>query len=90
MALTIEQYSALGRDTNGQLVPIPNAEAFISVIASGVVFNANTSFIVVTSDADDLIAIGLDGSEGTPSIPVATNVPRPFTVPRGKGWACTI
>lgn len=90
MALTIEQYSGLGRDSNGQLVPIPDAGSFISVIASGVVFNANTAYIVVTSDADDLIAIGPDGSEGTPSIPVAAGVPRPFCVPRGQGWACTI
>lgn len=90
MALTVEQYSRLSADSNGNLIPIPDAESFLGVAASGEALNAKTSYVIVTSDADDLIAIGPDGSEGTPSIPVFTNVPRPFRVPINAGWAVTV
>lgn len=90
MALTVEMYSQLSRDGNGTLIPIPDAGSFLGVVGSGDALNSNCSYVIVTSDADDLIAIGLDGSEGTPSIPVFLNTPRPFRVPRGAGWAVTI
>jgi hypothetical protein len=90
MAITVEQYAALGKDANGQTIPMPDAESYLGIVAAGAPFHANTSYIVVTSDADDLIAIGPDGAEGAVSIPVAAGVPRPFAVPRGKGWAVVI
>ena len=90
MALIVEQYSALGKDANGNSLQVPDAQTFLGVVAAGVAFHSMASYIVVTSDIDDLIAIGPDGSEGAVSIPVAGGVPRPFTVPRGKGWAVVI
>lgn len=90
MTITVEMYSQLSRDGNGTLVPIPDAGSFLGVVGSSGLLNANCSYVIVTSDADDLIAIGPDGSEGTPSIPVFQNVPRPFRVPRGAGWAVAI
>jgi chemotaxis signal transduction protein len=90
MALTVEQYSRLATDANGTIIPIPDAESFLGVAASGEALNAKCSYVIVTSDADDLIAIGLDGSEGTPAIPVKDGVPRPFRVPLNAGWAVTV
>lgn len=90
MALTVEMYSRLAGDANGTIVPFPDSGSFLGVAASGEALHANCGYVIVTSDADDLIAIGLDGSEGTPSIPVFQNVPRPFRVPRGAGWAVTV
>ena len=82
MAIVIEQYETV---TDG----IPDAETFLGGVASGAAFNAKTNYIVVTSDSADLIAIGKDGSEGTPAISVLAT-PRIFKVPNGVGWACTI
>ena len=90
MAITVEQYASLGKDANGQILPIPDAESYLGIVAAGAPFHANTSYIIVTSDVDDLIAIGLDGAEGAVSIPVFIDVPRPFKVPRGAGWAVVI
>lgn len=90
MALTVEMYSRLAGDANGTIVPVPDAGSFLGVVNEGDALHANCGYVIVTSDADDLIAIGPDGSEGTPSIPVAQNVPRPFRVPRGAGWAVAI
>lgn len=90
MAITVEQYAALGVDANGNLLPVPDAESYLGVVAAGDPFNDMTNYIVVTSDADDLCAIGPDGSEGTPSISLTLGVQRVFRVPRNAGWAIVI
>jgi len=90
MAIDVEMYAQLATDANGTIIPIPDAESFLGVAASGEALNANCSYVIVTSDADDDIAIGPDGSEGTPAIPLKDGIPRPFRVPRGAGWAVTI
>jgi hypothetical protein len=90
MTITVEMYSKLATDANGNVIPIPDAESFLGVVGSSELLNEKCSYVVVTSDVDDLIAIGPDDSEGTPSIPVAQGISRPFAVPRGKGWAVAI
>lgn len=91
MTITVEMYSKMSSDTMGTIMPIPDAESFLGVLASpGTAFHPNCKYIGVTTSEDDLVAIGPDGNEGTPSLPVYTGDIRWWTVPRGGIWSIVI
>lgn len=92
MALTVEMYGRAARDSMGSEKEMPDAETYLGILATPgtSTFHPDCTLIGVTSDADDLVAIGPQGSEGTPEIPVFTNVTRWWGVPRNKGWSITI
>ena len=91
MTITVEMYSTAGKDSRNTPVEVPSAEGFLGMLASpGTAFHPDCSLIGVGTSEDDLVAIGPDGSEGTPSIPVYAGTIRFWTVPRGQGWSIVI
>lgn len=91
MTITVEMYSKMGSDTMTTPVPIPDAESYLGNLASpGTAFHPDCRYIGVSTSEDDLVAIGPDGSEGTPALPVYTGEVRWWSVPRGGIWSIVI